>query len=71
MKYSEMLHLGHGGALTKSSKMITAEAEASEKSPKGAVKTLFSEILKSAQRKVPENLMGKILGRWALRHPCP
>lgn len=71
MKYSEMLHLGHGGALTKSSKMITAEAEASEKSPKGAVKTLFSKILKSAQRKVPENLMGKILGRWALRHPCP
>lgn len=71
MKYSEMPWSGRRGALTKSSKMITAEAEASEKFPKGAIKTIFPKIFKAAWRKAPENLMGKILERRAFRYPAP
>lgn len=49
--------------------MITAEAETSEKFPKGAIKPIFPKIFKSVQRKASENLMGKILGGQLLR--CP
>ena len=60
---------GHRGALITWSKMITAEAETSEKSPKGAIETSFPKIFKSCQRKASEHLMGKTLAAWALRYP--
>lgn len=63
MRYSETAWPGHRSGLTKSSRVITVKEEASEKFHKSLIKIIFPKVFKSALRKRPENLMGKVLCR--------